>query len=369
MGLLLIFLFGAIGISFLCSVLEACLLSAPTSFITMKEEEGDRRAARLKAYKQDIDKPISAILSLNTIAHTVGAAGVGAQATAIWGDEYFGLVSAVMTFLILVLSEIIPKTIGANYWRSLVLPATSVIRGMIWIMYPLVLLSELITKILPQSKDSSVSREEVSAMVTAGVEEGTFDEDESEIINNLISLEDVKASEIMTPRVVCSIASEKMTVKEYYNRRIREQKSKDKAAKMRHSRIPVYNESDEYITGYVLRHEILELLASDSFDVRLSEIKRDILYFYEETPVTEILDTLLSHKEHIAMIINEYGCFQGIITMEDIIETLLGLEILDEKDEIADLAQYAKEKWEKKREQENIECAAAVSKPQRAQKE
>lgn len=357
MGLLLVFLVGAIGISFLCSILEAALLSAPMSFITMKEEEGEKGAKRLKKFKQDIDKPISAILSLNTIAHTVGAAGVGSQATAIWGDEYFGLVSAIMTILILVLSEIIPKTIGANYWRTLVLPATTIIQFMIWIMYPLVLLSELITKILPASKDNSVSREEVTAMVNAGVEEGTFDEDESEIIQNLISLEDVKAYEIMTPRIVCSIASEKMTVREYFNKRTREKRSTDKAAKMHHSRIPVYNENDEYITGYVLRHEILELLAYDKFDVRLTDIKRDILYFDKDTPVTEILDTLLAKKEHIVMIINEYGCFEGVITMEDIMETLLGLEILDEKDEIPDLAQYAKEKWEKQAERQDKNTA------------
>lgn len=352
MTLLLVYLFGAIGISFLCSVLEAALLSAPTSFITMKEEEGDKRALTLKKYKQDIDKPISAILSLNTIAHTVGAAGVGSQATAIWGDEYFGLVSAIMTVLILVLSEIIPKTIGANYWRSLVLPSTRIINAMIWTMYPLVLLSKVITRILPSSKDNTVSREEVSAMVNVGVEEGTFDEDESEIIQNVISLEDVKADEIMTPRVVCLIASEKMTVREFYNKRARELKSKDKITKMHHSRIPVYNDNDEYITGYVLRHEILELLASDRFDVRLSEIKRDILYFDEETPVTDILDKMLQQKEQIVMVINEYGCFQGVITMEDIMETLLGLEIMDEKDVVPDLAQYAKEKWEKKIEEE-----------------
>ena len=176
MGLLLLYLFSAIFISFLCSILEAVLLSTPMSFISAKESEGKSVAHLLKRYKQDIDRPISAILTLNTIAHTVGAAGVGAQSDKVFGNEWFGVTSAVLTLLILVASEIIPKTIGATYWRQLALPSTRIIRTLVFLTYPFVVLSELITNIISTKKQPlSVSREEVSAIVTVGAEEGVLE--------------------------------------------------------------------------------------------------------------------------------------------------------------------------------------------------
>ena len=212
MGLLLLFLFTALGISFLCSVLEAVLLSSPMSFVSMLEKEGRPGAALLKKYKQDIDKPISAILSLNTIAHTVGATGVGVQSETLFGSQYFALTSAILTLLILVLSEILPKTIGAAYWRTLAIPAARIIHILVFVTYPFVLMSELITSIFSNRKQAqSVSREEVSAMVTVGAEEGVFEKKENRMIQNLLKLDDVKARDIMTPSSVVEMAEESMT--------------------------------------------------------------------------------------------------------------------------------------------------------------
>lgn len=339
MGLLLFFLLGAMGISFLCSILESVLMSTPLSYITMRENEGYKPAVRFMQYKDDSARPLAAILALNTIANTIGAAGVGRQATILWGSEMFGWVSAITTLLILIFSEIIPKTIGTSYYRKLMGFTTRILRGLIVLMYPIVILIELITKIFQKDDDeASVSREEVSAMANVGEEEGVIDKDENRIIQNVIKLDNVKAYDVMTPRVVAQTASENMTLKNFY---------KDKDFE-HYSRIPVYSESDEYITGYILRSEALECLAEDKFDMRLSEIKRDITFFNEEQSVADIWDTLLAKKEQIGLIIDEYGCFQGILTLEDIIETILGLEIIDENDEASDMQQFARERWKQR---------------------
>ena len=340
MALLLFFLLGAMAISFLCSILEATLMSTPISYITMREEEGYKPAVRFKEYKQDSSRPIAAILSLNTIANTIGAAGVGHQATVVFGSGWFGLVSAVMTILILVFSEIIPKTIGTTRWKSLMGFATVMIRALIFIMYPLVLLIELLTRLITpkDAPETAVSRDEVSAMANVAEEEGDLEEDENTIIQNLISMDEVKAFDVMTPRVVCEIAPESMTLKAFYkNKRYRH-----------HSRIPVYADNDEYITGYILRMEALQLMAEDKFDLTLGDIRRDVATFDEDTPLDQIWDEMLSKDEQIAIIINEYGSFQGILTLEDVIETLLGSEIVDENDTVRDMQQLARDKWKKR---------------------
>jgi CBS domain containing-hemolysin-like protein len=244
MELVILYLLLALSVSFLCSVLEAVLLSTPVSFITMKEQEGAKNAPLMKRLKQDIDKPISAILSLNTIAHTVGSAGVGAEAVKVFGEVYFGVISAVLTILILVLSEIIPKTIGSYYWRQLAMPSATIIRGMIVISYPLVWLSEWITKLVASKKQPlSVSREEVSAMVSVGTQEGVFDNSESQMIQSLFKLSSKTLHEIMTPRTVAITASENMKLKEFYANQMHRI----------YSRIPVYDENPDFITGFVLK--------------------------------------------------------------------------------------------------------------------
>ena len=339
MALLLLFLLGAMAVSFLCSILEATLMSTPISYITMREEEGYKPASRFKEYKQDPSRPIAAILSLNTIANTIGAAGVGSQATRLFGSQWFGLVSALMTILILVFSEIIPKTLGTTRWKSLMGFATAMIRALIFLMYPLVLLIELLSGLITpeDTEEPAVSRDEVSAMANVAEEEGDLEEDENTIIQNLISMDEVKAWDVMTPRVVCEIAPESMTLKSFYkNKRYRH-----------HSRIPVYADNDEYITGYILRMEALQLMAEDKFDLTLGSIRRDVATFDEDTPLDQIWDEMLSKDEQIAIIINEYGSFQGILTLEDMIETLLGSEIVDENDTVRDMQQLAREKWKK----------------------
>lgn len=343
MGLLLLYLIGALSISFLCSILEAVLLSVPMSFVSMLETEGRKGAPLLKKYKQNIDKPIAAILSLNTISHTVGAAGVGAQSNAVFGSQFFAATSAVLTLLILVFSEIIPKTIGAAYWRSIAIPCARIIHVLVIITYPLVIMSEFITHIFSRNKQqASVSREEVSAMVNVGAEEGVFEKKENSMIQNLLKLDDISARDIMTPSSVAEIAEESMTLREFYRNE----------AFRQFSRIPVYNEeNDDYIKGYVLRQAILEKLAEDKFDLRLSDIIRPVLTFQETDNVSKIWERLLAKKEHISIIIDEYGCFRGIVTMEDVIETMLGTEIVDEKDRVTDMQEFAREKWQQEQQQ------------------
>ena len=312
------------------------------TFVSMLESEGRTGASLLKKYKQDIDKPISAILTLNTIAHTVGAAGVGAQSQEIWGDEFFALTSAVLTFLILVLSEIIPKTIGASYWRQLAIPAARIIHTLVIITYPFVLLSEFITHFFSSNhQPMTVSREEVSAMVNVGAEEGVLATKENRMIQNLLKLDDIKARDIMTPSSVVEMAEESMTLREFYRH----------DAYSTYSRIPVYNEeNDDFIKGYVLRQTILEKLSEDKFELRLTDIVRPVLTFQENEPVSKIWEKLLAKKEHISVIIDEYGCFRGIVTMEDVIETMLGTEIVDEKDTVTDMQKLAREKWQEQQE-------------------
>lgn len=350
---LLIFLFTALAFSFLCSVLEATLMSTPISYITMREEEGYKPATRMKAYKTNPSRPIAAILSLNTIANTIGAAGVGRQATIIFGSEWFGLVSVLMTVMILIFAELIPKTIGTGHWKSLMGFASGAIRIMIIVLYPIVIVVEWIQKsIAPQSQDNSISREEVSAMADVAEESGELDEGENEIIQNIISLDEYTVDSAMTPRVVAAIAPESMTVKSFY---------KDKRYR-HHSRIPVYSDNDEYITGYILRMDALQLMAEDKFDARLADIRRDVASFQDDTLLSDAWDQMLDKNEQLAIVIDEYGAFQGILTMEDVIETILGDEIVDERDAVVDMQEFAAEKWKKRKAAQNP--APAESQPE-----
>lgn len=334
MGLILLYFLGALSLSFLCSVLEAVLLSTPMSYISMRENQGSKTATLMKQYKNNVDRPVGAILSLNTIAHTIGSAGVGAESIKIFGEQYFGLISVILTLLILVLSEIIPKTIGASYWRSLAMPSTRIIRVLILITYPLVLLSELITKVFtPRGNQASMSREEVSAMVDVGTTEGIFRESESKLIKSCIALSGVKARQIMTPSIVVESACQDLTVKDFQAKQ-----------SWSFSRIPVYAGDKNYITGYVLKDAVLKLLSEDQFHVKLSDLKRPILTFREEESVFQIWEKMLEKREHISVIIDEYGGLRGLVTMEDIIETMTGVEIVDEDDVAVDMQALAKEK-------------------------
>lgn len=336
MTLILLYLFGALAISFMCSVLEAVLLSTPVSFISMKESQGVKTASLLMEYKTNVDRPVAAILTLNTIAHTIGAAGVGSESVKVFGEAYFGIISAILTLLILVLSEIIPKTIGASYWRSLAMPSAKVIRVLIVITYPLVWLSELLTRcVSPKIQPLVVSREEVAAMVNVGTDEGVIEAAENKVIQNFLKLSNVCAKDIMTPFVVVASVPAATTMKEFY----------DNQSLSSFSRIPVFDSNREFITGYVRRANVLEMLTQDKFTMPLSEIIRPILFFMEDTRVSDIWQRMLEKKEHISVITDEYGCMRGIVTMEDVIETMLGVEIVDECDTTTDLQAMAREKF------------------------
>lgn len=327
----------SIALSALCSMLEATLLSTPLSYITGLEEQGRNGAARLKRLKQNPDRPISAILCLNTIANTVGASIVGSLVYEVYGDALVGVFSTIFTFAILILSEIIPKTIGTSYWRSLALPASVIINSMIFITFPLVWILERMQKLISsRSNQVSVSREDISAMVSVATEEEVIETEEKKMIQNLLKLDEVTAHEIMTPSVVVEMVPGSMSIKEFYD------------SDNTHSRILVYDEdNDEYVVGYVLRSEVLEKMAEDNFNTPLNDIIRPILTFAEEDSVADIWEKLLEKKEHISAILDEYGSLRGIVTMEDVIETMLGQEIVDEKDEVVDMQEYAKDQWEK----------------------
>ena len=334
-------MFAAMAISALCSVLEATLLSTPISYITGLEDQGVKGAKRLKKLKQNSDRPISAILCINTIANTVGASIVGSLVMNIYGSTWVGIFSAIFTLLILIFSEIFPKTIGSYYWRTLAIPASSIINALIFIAYPIVIVMEKLTKVVSsKSTQVSVSREDISAMVSVATEEEVIEKEEKKMIQNLLKLDELTAHEIMTPSAVVEMAEGNMTIREFYD------------SDLSHSRIPVYDEeNDEYVIGYVLRQEVLEKMAEDKFTAKLIDIARPIMTFSEETSVGDIWEKMLAKKEHISVILDEYGSLRGIVTLEDVIETMLGHEIVDEKDEVVDMQEYAKEQWKKAQEE------------------
>ena len=336
--LIYIIMFVSIALSALCSMLEATLLSTPLSYITGLEDQGVKGALRLKKLKQNPDRPISAILCLNTIANTVGASIVGSLVYEVYGDPLVGVFSTIFTLAILIFSEIIPKTIGTSYWRTLAVPASAIISGMIFISFPLVWILEHLTSVISsRSNQVSVSREDISAMVSMATEEEVIETEEKKIIQNLLKLDEITAHEIMTPSTVVEMAESAMTVREFYD-----------SADLTHSRILVFDEDNsDYVIGYVLRQTVLEKMAEDKFKTRIRDISRPILSFPEDEPVGNIWEKFLEKKEHISVVIDEYGTFRGLVTLEDVIETMLGQEIVDETDEVVDMQEYAKEQWEK----------------------
>ncbi|MGQ8337853.1 CNNM domain-containing protein [Sunxiuqinia sp. A32] len=336
MSMLILYLFLALGVSFLCSILEAVILSIPLPYIHSHIKTGSNSALKLRKLKNNIDQPLSAILSLNTIAHTIGAAGVGAQAVAIFGNQWFGIISAILTLLILFISEIIPKTIGATFWRELSKPTAYILDVIIVLMYPLVVVSGLLTRLFSREKNPQIlSREEIAVLTDLGAEEGVFNENERKIINNTLLTQSLKVKEIMTPRTVLATAPETMKLVDFFSRK----------EFFAYSRIPVYQESIDEITGYILKYQLMEKLLDNQGKIELKEIKREIITCYESFTVSQLFNLLIEKNEHIALVLNEYGSTEGIVTMEDIIETILGREIIDERDDKIDMQLHAREKW------------------------
>ena len=337
--LLVLFFTVSIVFSFLCSIWEAVLLSITPSFTEQKLQEGGSVGATLKDYKENIDRPLSAILTLNTIAHTVGAIGVGAQATRIWGASVIStaVVPVVMTLAILLLSEIVPKTIGATYWKGLANFTVRSLRVIMVVLAPLVWLSQLITKMLKKDGERSVlDRADFTAMAEIGSREGVFDEGESTMLRNLLRFDSVLAEHIMTPRTVVVAADETTTVRDFH----------DTHPELRFSRVPIYEGSLDHVTGYVLKDKILKALVDGEDGRTLAELRRPITAVEQGFPVPRLFEHFTTEREHIALVVDGFGGTAGIVTTEDVIETLLGTEIVDEQDNAADMQILARRQWE-----------------------
>ena len=329
----------AIGFSFLCSIAEAVLLSVSPTYIATLKNKKNPAAPLLAKLKENIDRPLAAILSLNTIAHTVGATGVGAEAAGIWGSSVVGIVSAIMTLAILILSEIIPKTIGAVYWRTLAPWVGRLVQVLIWILYPLVWLSDQLTKLIAGgAKKHVITRDEVAAMAKLSAAGGELDTDETRILENLFLLDRLTAQDIMTPRTVMVAFPEDFTVDEVLKQ------SPDLPV----SRVPLFNDSIDQITGLVLKTDILLAQAADKPDTKLSELRREVRTIRDDASLKSLLGVLLNNREHLAVVVDEYGGTDGLVTLEDLIETLLGVEIVDESDESADMQTVARKQWKKR---------------------
>jgi CBS domain containing-hemolysin-like protein len=339
MFLLVFYLFVALGVSFFCSIMEAVIFSVTPSFVEALEQKSPRTGATLRDLKTNIDRPLAAILSLNTIAHTMGAAGVGAQALVVFGSAYVAVTSSVLTFLILVFSEIIPKTMGALYWKNLAGVAVRVLPVLIWLLYPLVLLSQKIAGCLTSEKTMSmVSREELRAMTDLARKRGIFSTRESRILQNLLWVGRLKVEDIMTPRTVLFALPADMTVGEVMKR----------YPEIKFSRIPIYDEDPEGISSFVLKNDIMLEASRKHLDAELRSLGRTIKIVPEVATLLFVFQQFLDQRVHIALVVDEYGGIEGIVTMEDVVETILGIEIVDETDVTIDMQAMARRQWTKR---------------------
>ncbi len=354
MILLLIYLAVAIGFSFYCSVAEAVLLSITPSFIATLRKKNEIAAEKLAGLKSNIDRPLAAILSLNTIAHTIGAAGVGAQAAKLYpqNENVVALASGVMTLLILIFSEIIPKTVGALYWRTLGPTVATTVRWLIVLLYPLVWISEQLTKLLSGGKAGhQLTREELTAMADIGVQHGVLGDRESRIYRALMAMPTLRAEDIMTPRVVIVALQKDQTVGDAI----------PTVQTMPVSRVPIYGEKLDDVAGFALKVDLLLAHARGESDRKLEEFSRPITAIADETPLPTVLDTLSEGKQHVAMVVDRYGSVTGLITLEDVIETLLDAEIVDEMDKQVDLQEFARKKWQRRAEKTGLKVEGEIT--------
>lgn len=358
----------ALVCSFLCSVAEAVLLSITPSYIEGLREQKPKHAALLRKLKKDkVDQSLSAILTLNTIAHTVGAIGAGAKATVVFGSAWFGLFSAIMTLMILFLSEIVPKTIGAVYWSILEVPTARFVQSLIVILYPVVWISEKLTVFISRRKIvHNAGRDELIAMASLGVKTGQIHSKESIIIRSLLRFESLKPSDIMTPRTVIFALPENMKIRDAW----------PIISRKPFSRIPIYTDSVDCITGFILKNDVLTHSTQDykapliqgnvetdeiqipisaksskndnsflSTEEPLSVLKREILVVPESISITSLFEQSLKNRHHITIVVNEHGGTEGLVTLEDLIESILGMEIVDETDYVEDMRILARKRW------------------------
>jgi CBS domain containing-hemolysin-like protein len=335
--LLIAFVLLALVVSFLCSIAEAVLLSIPPSYVEGIKVKRPKFAKLLKALKQDrIDRSLAAILTLNTIAHTVGAIGAGAKATVVFGNAWFGVFSGVMTFLILFLSEILPKTIGAVYWAVLAGPTAFFVKALIVLLYPVVWISEKVTKFISRGKVRQIfTRDEFIAMTSVGVKTGQIHANESKIIQNLLRFESLRVVDIMTPRTVIEAIDQDIKINDCLKQ----------ISQTPFSRLPLYNRNIDDITGFVLKGDVLAYATQNLGDEKLETLKRNILAVPHSVSLPSLLEHFLQDRQHIAIVVNEYGSLDGLVTLEDLIETIMGMEIVDETDNAEDMRILARKQW------------------------
>ncbi len=356
MTLLILYVLLALGVSFACSMMEAALLSVTPGYIGALERENHPAAERLRSLKEEIERPLAAILTLNTIAHTVGAAGAGAQAAIVFGDAWVGLFSGVLTFLILIISEIIPKTLGASYWRRIAPPVARALPALIWMVWPLVLLSLWLDRRLSRGQETAtVSREEIAAMAEEGRRVGVVRESESKILERLFQFGDLRAHDVMTPRTVVFSLPAEATLEEVL----------EEHDALPFSRLPVYRDDPTEIEGYVLKDEILRRAASGEGDTPLAELSRELMVLPESLGLPDVFERLVEEGELIGLVVDEHGAVEGLVTMEDVIETILGREIVDEADSAEDMRELARRQWRRRAERMGIDVEEAWSAEER----
>ncbi|GLS90560.1 hypothetical protein GCM10007916_16270 [Psychromonas marina] len=344
MTLLITYLFIAIGVSFLCSVLEAVLLSVTPTFIAQLQNKKPRQAKVLAKVKTKLDQSISSILILNTFAHTMGAAGVGAQAIRLYGEQWETLIAFLLTLAILYFSEIIPKTIGATFWKQLAIPSAYIITLLIKLVFPLVWLSTLLTRLISRDKKNLISREEVLAFTTLSYKEGAIATQENRLVENILKLRETKIKDILTPRTVMHALPEQCSVKEA----LEAEKTQN------FTRIPLYDNDVDDITGIIIKTQLYESERQGMGELCLSELKMPIQRISENFPVLQLLDLFIKRHEHLFLVEDRFGQTAGVVTLEDVIETLLGREIVDESDHVEDLQKFAKQNYRDRLRSKNI---------------
>ena len=335
MTLLFVYLAIAIGVSFLCSVLEAVLLSVTPSHIEKTQLERPQAGVRLNQVKERLDESLSSILILNTFAHTMGAAGVGSQALQVFGPEWETLIAVILTLAILYFSEIIPKTLGATFWRHLAIPAAFVISWLVRLVYPLVWLSTRLTRLFSKNRENEITREEIIALASLGHRDGTLFAQENEYLANLLKLREIRTEQILTPRSVVHMLDQNLTVSE----------ALDQPQTRQFTRIPVYGAGFDDITGKVIRADLFEAERSGHGAEPVSHFAKPVFRVSEKLPVQQLLDLFIKHRLHLFMVEDEFGQTAGVVTLEDAIETLLGREIIDERDTVEDMQALARGKY------------------------
>lgn len=335
MTLLFIYLMIAIGVSFLCSILEAVLLSITPSYLEKLSIEKPRSGKVIAKVKGRMDESLSSILILNTFAHTMGAAGVGSQALQVFGPEWETLIAVVLTLAILYFSEIIPKTLGATFWRSLAVPASLIISWLVKLVYPLVWISTRLTKLFSNNKENEITREEIIALASLGHRDGALFSQENEYLANLLKLHDIRTEEILTPRTVVHMLDENMTVKEALDHPLTQQ----------FTRIPIYGAGMDDITGKVIRVDLFDAERNGRGEEPIRNLAKKIIRVSEKLPVQNLIDMFIKNHMHLFLVEDEFGQTSGIVTLEDAIETLLGREIVDESDTVADMQELARGKY------------------------